>query len=980
MVSDNANSLKEDGNVKFKQRLFREASDLYAKAEIACPEAAVYPSNLSASLYELGDYASASEAIIRAAKNLSEPERSSSMFHRLSTRLARTLSHGVRAGTIPSEFFQDNVVEVKELSQSTQDESAGNELLTAWKDWTRVESESDGVLQGAADARSRHSCLPLAKPAAAACLAYYSIGHDHPLSIVDDWGDRGHASSKDPLKISHLPEEELSNLAFLFGGVGDARHVFGSIIGLHQAYQKLDETKRSVMKIHLTLLDIHPTALARDVCIFQLLDELKEGGHAEETAAEIKATLFYIFIGIIMPSYCHKRFHQTVKDLIQNLENSPPILPSWLHIVDMSIPAILRSLHYWDSGMEKPSRTTPEMLKYHIFTKNVKELMDESELDTSDVAKILANHPSFITNKRMLDGVSDEQVISMLSSRMSEPCPSRDQAEEQKTWLQEARDMMAGAMAMQQDYVSGVPNTPTEFTLEAKWYDELKAFVLPAILRARHPGFDELWKNVSTSQPKSTLKDPFEQAKVHINEEWKPNSSLFDAIFDLGHHYPEFNYNIISTAMKDLSDFNKRLNLVGAHFPLNSDCPVFSTVEIFFDAVIRGLTALDRHIKLEVLQGSLISDLSRMKAGTDSKRPTEFPRRYTRMWLSNVPDYTHGMLNTAVYAVPNLQKVPGAVVACNTLLNSQVWKDAEEFCHTYTLLLRKDIPRFLGCRILQLEPRSGLTKLQAMDLPRPLVELASKEELTTWLTRILINILVPGVTSQTQIESVYYPNNLVTLIDLLVHLHAVGFPGHWLSSFLGSILSDNLVSDVAPYLGTLPNSVSEYHRRVPARRLNLCPWHSDFENILATSYEALPFPVLSIPLGFTTSHTDVKTFRVNTPRRSFKQTTANNMHNGAYPVMSLLFFDPRKDSPDKLASSIAAILEGKLGKNGSVHVLTVIDGFDIFEGFIRWRMSGERVKKMKEEGWVMAPYRSDVRESVLYQSVPAANWIEVDGF
>lgn len=57
----------------------------------------------------------------------------------------------------------------------------------------------------------------------------------------------------------------------------------------------------------MTLIDIHPTALARDLCLFILLDELVKEGHGEEEAVIIKATLFYSYLGVVMPIYCYTK-------------------------------------------------------------------------------------------------------------------------------------------------------------------------------------------------------------------------------------------------------------------------------------------------------------------------------------------------------------------------------------------------------------------------------------------------------------------------------------------------------------------------------------------------------------------------------------------------------------------------------------------------------------------------------------------------
>ena len=103
------------------------------------------------------------------------------------------------------------------------------------------------------------------------------------MSIVDDWGPG--EDDQDPLHLDQLSMARLSQLSFLFGGVGDgkvlypsqyecvlkrltARHVFGSIIGVNRAFQKLTEAKKTRFKVHMTLLDIHPMVLARDLCLF----------------------------------------------------------------------------------------------------------------------------------------------------------------------------------------------------------------------------------------------------------------------------------------------------------------------------------------------------------------------------------------------------------------------------------------------------------------------------------------------------------------------------------------------------------------------------------------------------------------------------------------------------------------------------------------------------------------------------------------
>ena len=88
-----------------------------------------------------------------------------------------------------------------------------------------------------------------------------------------------------------------------------ARHVFGSIIGLHKAFLKLPEAKQAKVKVHFALLDIHPTTLCRVLVALMLLDDLLNENHTSTEVIEIKATLFYVYTAVLVPSYCFERYN-----------------------------------------------------------------------------------------------------------------------------------------------------------------------------------------------------------------------------------------------------------------------------------------------------------------------------------------------------------------------------------------------------------------------------------------------------------------------------------------------------------------------------------------------------------------------------------------------------------------------------------------------------------------------------------------------
>lgn len=196
-----------------------------------------------------------------------------------------------------------------------------------------------------------------------------------------------------------------------------------------------------------------------------------------------------------------------------------------------------------------------------------------------------------------------------------------------------------------------------------------------------------------------------------------------------------------------------------------------------------------------------------------------------------------------------------------------------------------------------------------------------------------------------------HPNNLLNFVNLLIHLRGVGFPAHWLSEFLSAILSNQIVTDVAPYVGLFPIPFSERTRRVPKRKINLGPWLSDLENILAVSYEAVPFP-LSLPDYFAQSADEIGLFEAETTHRTI----------GSDAVIAFMFYKSTR-SPYQLSQSLVDVLEGRIKvDSGELQILTMIDTLDMINRVVKWKMSKERFKTMKREGWYMIPYRFDMPE------------------
>ena len=253
--------------------------------------------------------------------------------------------------------------------------------------------------------------------------------------------------------------------------------------------------------------------------------------------------------------------------------------------------------------------------------------------------------------------------------------------------------------------------------------------------------------------------------------------------------------------------------------------------------------------------------------------------------------------------------------------------------------------------------------MKRLPLPLPQEQLASRSELHTWLAHLLLCILCNGSPRHPP-HRIDLPGNLNTFLHVLVHLYRVGYPPHWIGDFLQYFISDTLVTDVQPYLGKTPISKSEIGNRKPtARKVHLGAWRAELEVMLALTLPALPFAVLLTPGS--PSFSDILAFKANVkPINLIRHPLApmwKVLIAGVTKAIGLVFFNPAKGwTADFLAGRIPDILEGGLDDH-DVQIMLAQDRVDLLTGEISWKMSRSWYERMKDEGWCMAAYRTDLK-------------------
>lgn len=71
--------------------------------------------------------------------------------------------------------------------------------------------------------------------------------------------------------------------------------------------------------------------------------------------------------------------------------------------------------------------------------------------------------------------------------------------------------------------------------------------------------------------------------------------------------------------------------------PHGNDHYYFDMTMTYFDLLGKAIRGLDGHLRVESLAGNMITEMAKIWHGGASTRPAEWPTKFTRGWLSNVP-------------------------------------------------------------------------------------------------------------------------------------------------------------------------------------------------------------------------------------------------------------------------------------------------------------------------------------------------------
>lgn len=508
---------------------------------------------------------------------------------------------------------------------------------------------------------------------------------------------------------------------------------------------------------------------------------------------------------------------------------------------------------------------------------------------------------------------------------------------------------------------------------EQQTYPTFKTIIPPRSLRDKyHRPMESLAMEVMLMS-----KDPFSLADAptglpsqattqatlaHMYKKWHANPLSFDKnMTRSASGYPNCDWNVYNTIMGLEENFGWRIvNRLADKSELerNLDALAYTRGALFFRHAARAFKALRAKLTFEVVAGDVFAWLERLRLGLARPADSTYPTKYTRMWLSNVPDYAGGPLNVAIFAAPCFQSPATACAAFNILLNRGTWKNVEHYNYNYSLMSIDELPRNIGCVLNGTAPDGNIS----ITLPPPHMQksLGPRPEIARWLVRLFLSLVYHGRNGVEHTGArIDTPNTLAFFLRVLIHLHTfVGFPGHFLGDTLHRFLADKIISDARPHTGTLPIVPQESAR--PARKLHLAPWLSELRALVAQVRGALPFHV-SLDLR---KDDLVQCEAPFSMPDDFPQASSPRQ-----PALGLILYSS-KIAPGRLPYLYERMLEGESATEA--HVFT---GFEVDHSkkIVRWTMEASQLRAVDRSAWTLSMFRL---ESGLIASfpVPSSSW------
>ncbi|KAF9055371.1 hypothetical protein BDZ89DRAFT_1055971 [Hymenopellis radicata] len=859
----NAEKLKALGTQKYKQGNFKEAISLYKQASELEPTVPVYLSNLSAAQFEDGQYPAACKTMQKVLDML--PADDTSLRPKIDVRLGKAASF-LHHGEIESDLFEIFFGCDIPRSNALQRQYAAKPDIRANL------------------VNKRLSSIPRYRHCPKDVLEYYVVGHDPTNSILRSQATQPEDHDCPETLHMKIPKSgKAFEFSALFCGIGDARHMYGSLMDLGQ---DLSGPPPKDLKVHFTTVDIHPAALARDLVIMFALQELATlQDTGTPRAKHLLVMLHYVYWASVMPPLAARildEFLHRVHEQVSKAAKAGSALDlDWLYVEPNSCEKICERLEWWLSDKARTAVPFNEMLTAETDIHG--DIL--SKVGAADRAELMARKKD--ERNQFIDTLLLPEVIEVTK---------RAAVQEGGTLEEYIESFRAMSDEEFQRMTSVTNDSPLCAAMERTVYSKLRVLVPPA--GCEEPkALDELifkpirnqdWKNIPSSE---MLTKAF---KNQIRNRWVINVTRLAA--DWIHERDRVEQDPFKTCTAFFPEGLERLA------NSRNSGGLYSISAGFFSYTAIGLKKLRGHLKIEMILGDgyAILDDIRLKTLTRSQ---DFPVLFDRIHASNVPDYIGGYLANFTTAIPLLKSHDQAYFTCCNLLNSGSWEGGLTRKDLHALSLSSQIYTYTGALLDETSSAFGVAlngnplapmEYQMFQRLEKVPRLLSRDDFTAVATACFLRTVLPAPYTQLmncamQVREVV---NVHTFFRALETWKTIGYPSHILADLVEQILENRLERSTPPHL---LSPVPIAGRKKPLVPICTVPFLAEFE-VAAALWEARLFPISSnaaIP-----DLSDIRRYTVKIPREenpARKWSIINDVCRSPTHMVLLMVFGLPKD-------------------------------------------------------------------------------------
>lgn len=357
-----------------------------------------------------------------------------------------------------------------------------------------------------------------------------------------------------------------------------------------------------------------------------------------------------------------------------------------------------------------------------------------------------------------------------------------------------------------------------------------------------------------------------------LDSTWMPNITLMDVEqvrqhAKIGIPFERMDIDLATDLFTQWTEY------IQTPHPENPKC-LFDYAEGYFLILATAFAHLKGRLRVEPILGEMCETFEKMKLGvyTDRKnkpvpgqtassldKPGEdYPTVYNRVHLSNVPDYTGGVLSALLFAAPiTHESIDGRdTFAFKCLRNPPAFDKVDDYNSEYNLLpddsstqkvfpykfQRKANLRFVppGMAMIAEDYMHWSNLSTKIEFDR----LMDRPTLTAWIHSLLLKIAIPAQRMVPDTLLVISPFNLTVLFRVLLHLKGVGYPIHWLSEILTNIITNPLETR-ATHVSSVPVTAADAKQMLdksrPLRKISLKPFMADLTTLTSIWLPALGF-------------------------------------------------------------------------------------------------------------------------------------------